>query len=438
MVEILERLQPGELIVVKNLLDGGGGYLSLRKLVFKDLSSEVLRQRALEQFQRAGPGDEATLRKVLSSIDDTLYSSGGKFPHGLDNRLPACSVYPGILRLFAELDVQTADKRHNANAQGRPPTRGHQRSASGNFPSRSVSPVMKEPNDMSSRSLPRFPRSASGNGLSSGTVNGCTSQTRRSRFENVVPCNLVFISTRPHIYKDISERVSYQLFQHMLHEGQLHSLPTLIPGKMLTSFCAVVKAFMRCPSAWRAAGEVKFLAMLEFSQLYPEYSLVFFGDNGQGDLLAAELALEHEPPLISIAFINEVQPRSSSLTKFKDLSPEEMDAKWDSLGVVWMNTPAQAAIHCARKRLISEGALARVCDAAVDDIEALAMRSPHFPRWSERFAELNDALVEARMVKDDIQLLDVQELEDFLDSLRALPTRGASFSTPLLVTDGEF
>jgi len=34
--------------------------------------------------------------KTLSDVDDTLYCSGGKFPAGVDKRLPRRCLYPGV------------------------------------------------------------------------------------------------------------------------------------------------------------------------------------------------------------------------------------------------------------------------------------------------------------------------------------------------------
>lgn len=59
-----------------------------------------------ERFQAALPdGPPGLMLKVLSDIDDTLMCSGGKYPAGVDRRLPKCAMcdcacpcmYAGIL-----------------------------------------------------------------------------------------------------------------------------------------------------------------------------------------------------------------------------------------------------------------------------------------------------------------------------------------------------
>lgn len=43
--------------------------------------------------------------QVVSDIDDTLVSSGGSWPAGVDRRLPHKCLYPGVLALFSQLDT---------------------------------------------------------------------------------------------------------------------------------------------------------------------------------------------------------------------------------------------------------------------------------------------------------------------------------------------
>jgi hypothetical protein len=47
----------------------------------------------------------STLRKILSDVDDTLFASGGKYPAGVDHRLPPHTLYPGVLEFYKELDL---------------------------------------------------------------------------------------------------------------------------------------------------------------------------------------------------------------------------------------------------------------------------------------------------------------------------------------------
>ena len=44
--------------------------------------------------------------------------------------------------------------------------------------------------------------------------------------------NLVFISARPHVYKDMLEKRVYKKFNKMIQVNNLHTMPTLLPGDM--------------------------------------------------------------------------------------------------------------------------------------------------------------------------------------------------------------
>ena len=46
----------------------------------------------------------------------------------------------------------------------------------------------------------------------------------------------------------------------------------------------------------------------DYYSLYPEYTFVFIGDNGQGDVVAAELMAKDYPDAIDATYIHIVQP----------------------------------------------------------------------------------------------------------------------------------
>ena len=51
-------------------------------------------------------------RKILSDVDDTLSSSGGSWPAGMDTSYPKKTVYPGVLGFYRELDIGTSGQFH--------------------------------------------------------------------------------------------------------------------------------------------------------------------------------------------------------------------------------------------------------------------------------------------------------------------------------------
>lgn len=100
--------------------------------------------------------------------------------------------------------------------------------------------------------------------------------------------NLVFISARPHLYKDVSEKVSYAKFHHLQERRGMHTSPTLLPGSFEAGYQFVMEGAIE-PLAQKKAQSFE-----QYASLYPEYSFVFIGDNGQGDLRTAEIVLTRQ------------------------------------------------------------------------------------------------------------------------------------------------
>lgn len=179
--------------------------------------------------------------------------------------------------------------------------------------------------------------------------------------------NVVFVSARPHAYKDITENGSYRKFHKLIAAGRMHATPTLLAGDMSTGVQAVlirtidefgvfimdlaeamfevVKLGFNIGSGrrrrrrsqvelegederltvgriltrigtrettnrnWYGTGISKAERFEQYASLYPEYSFVFFGDNGQGDLLAAEhMANSSAGSGLVMSFIHDILP----------------------------------------------------------------------------------------------------------------------------------
>lgn len=238
VVSILLSCKRTELTAMKNILDSSGTYNNLYKLVYEDLANNTNLQKVVkDHIWEQGMGlrtdrGAAVGVKVLSDVDDTLYSSGGVFPAGCDKRFPKHLVYPGCLPLFEILS------RDIAGFEGE--------------------------------------------------------MRRATKLEGGFLSPLIFISARPHIYKDVAEGKSYRLFRSLVSEQRISSLPTLIPGTLRAGLKACVTSPFRNTSAWRRVGVNKHHAYLHFRHLYPEYNFVFCGDDGQGDLYAAQLMLARQ------------------------------------------------------------------------------------------------------------------------------------------------
>ena len=118
IANILVNTHGRALIRLKTACDAKGSISNLHKLVFRDIHSAAVRQRILThiaqeatalQAEEAKRGQKVVRRKILSDVDDTLFSSGGKFPAGLDASFPVRTVYPGVLTFYKELDLGVSD-----------------------------------------------------------------------------------------------------------------------------------------------------------------------------------------------------------------------------------------------------------------------------------------------------------------------------------------
>lgn len=240
IADLIKSCKAFEATRLKVLLDGGADIHTTYKLIYTDIADPDIRIGILthfrqesaevrEQLKKATGASCAVGTKVLSDIDDTLYSSGGHFPAGCDKRFPHHMVYPGVLELYELVD--TSDTYLDDNK-----------------------PVVQD--------------------------KSCTT-------------NKVFLSARPHVYKDISEAVSHRLFGQLCADGKLLSHPTLVPGSLIPSAFGMFFDKCKGPASWRNAGMNKYTSFTNLADLYDEYDFVFFGDNGQGDLYAGQMMLEY-------------------------------------------------------------------------------------------------------------------------------------------------
>ena len=116
--------------------------------------------------------------------------------------------------------------------------------------------------------------------------------------------NLVFISARPHVYKDVMENYSYEKFKTLQARRGLYTSPSLLAGNLDSGSQMLLRDSME------PLAQKKFQNLTEYVGLYPEYQCIFIGDNGQGDVRAAELCLNSNRICENIerVYIHRVQP----------------------------------------------------------------------------------------------------------------------------------
>uniref|UniRef100_M4C4Y7 Phosphatidate phosphatase APP1 catalytic domain-containing protein n=1 Tax=Hyaloperonospora arabidopsidis (strain Emoy2) TaxID=559515 RepID=M4C4Y7_HYAAE len=305
---IILKTQGDDLSNLKTYTDAKGDFHSMHKLVFNDIRDPTIRTDIISHIQREASVQIAhtrlgtkrgrsrklqAWRKVLSDVDDTLYSSGGRYPAGLDTRFPRHTLYPGVLAFYRELDMGTVG-----------------------------------PDDWTDDRVG----------------------------------NLVFISARPHVYKDVSEKKSYAKFAALHEKMGMHTLPTLLAGNLKSG-----RAFM-----WQGdlepMAQKKFENFSEFYQLYPEFKHVFVGDNGQGDVRAAELIVEKfGSDALEAAFFQRVQPMEKM---YNYHSKEDLD-RWRAMNIFFFDTYVGAAVEAFRTKKIRLSGLQKICDDAGRSFEGI-------------------------------------------------------------------
>jgi hypothetical protein len=171
--------------------------------------------------------------------------------------------------------------------------------------------------------------------------------------------NLVFLSARPHLYSDIAERHVYDSLNNLQRTRGLYTAPSLLCGSMKTGAQYMFNNTME-PLAQKKVESFK-----EYAALYAEFEFVLIGDNGQGDVRAAELI--HEDSLytgnLKRAYMRKVKPLSEThCTTESTKSP-------DCPFICYFTTYVEAAIDAFEHGLIRVGGLRQVAIEAAKDFE---------------------------------------------------------------------
>ncbi|GMI16796.1 hypothetical protein TrLO_g2143 [Triparma laevis f. longispina] len=381
--EIIFSTKSRKLTKLKNIIDTGSDYHNMLKLV-QDVTDYKLREDLLQHIAAQAKvtvgenGGHKVGTKTLCDVDDTLHCSGGRFPVGVDKRLPKKCLYPGVFKFLECIDkvgnldgaelvtvtLEPVDKTQSGrySVGNDSPTVGGGRNSEENLAAplehiASTMPVLR---------------------LRRGLDGQDTVKSKKTfLLSDPSSCNLVFLSARPHLYKELTEQKSYRRFRHFVSTGLLHKMPTLLPGKLLPG----TKAFLLSPfmksKSWRWVGDLKFASFRSYSQIYPEYDYVFIGDNGQGDLYASELMEEYAKESagecdLRAVYIHQVQEREKELrSKHGRMSLDAPNTLQRSF-----YTYVGAALNAARADLLNSDDVYNITIAALDDFDDLRALYP--------------------------------------------------------------
>lgn len=341
---------------IKTLTDAKGDYYCMSKLIYDDIKSETVRHDILTHMRKEGAMQVTrrqlgtkrgprrrylmAWRKILSDVDDTLLSSGGHYPAGIDKRYPKKVVYPGVLAFYRELDLGTSG-----------------------------------PDD--------WPENRVG--------------------------NLVFLSARPHVYKDMSEKSNFAKFEKLRAVGEdgrrgMHTTPSLLAGDLASGSQYITT------NDFEPLALKKFENFKRYVSIYPEYQHIFVCDNGQGDVSAGEMMHDNFPYEYQATYVHIVQDRQNTYGyaldrwKMKEFRP------------CFFTTYPEAALHAASQEppLIRMNGLNRICSDSVKDFNAIPRKKWQSQKQkAERRAELNQSIWKANVFlsNNDAEVVDLIQAE---------------------------
>ena len=140
------------------------------------------------------------------------------------------------------------------------------------------------------------------------------------------------LSARPHVYRDHAEKHLYTRFRRFQRDLGMHTCPSVLAGSLSSGYSYMVEG------EYGPMATKKFVNFNQFRQLYPEYRFIFVGDNGQGDVQAAEMMMEMHGNCMDACFIHQVQPVEAT-PGFSSKSAQ----KWQKNRIIFFDTYACSA-----------------------------------------------------------------------------------------------
>lgn len=328
---ILLNTHQEDLSELKTLTDAKGDYFCMNKLIFDDIRSESIRQDILMHIRK-----EAAMMQTKIQM--------GKKPRKVRQMhwRKVLSDVDDTLTCSAGMYPAGVDRR---------------------FPKKTVYPGVLA-----------FYRE-----LDLGTQG-----TTEWQEENVG--NLVFLSARPHLYKDMSEKANFAKFEKLRLPGVdgrmgLHTTPSLLSGDIASGSSYIVS------NDFEPLAKKKFDNFRRYVSIYPEYQHVFVCDNGQGDVRAGEMMFDGFPYEFEGLYVHKVM----DVTKTYGYEPSRWKQK--EFTPFFFTTYPEAALHAATRSppLIRLEGLSRVCSDAVKDFAQIKNWASDVQK-AERALELNQAV----------------------------------------------
>jgi hypothetical protein len=177
--------------------------------------------------------------------------------------------------------------------------------------------------------------------------------------------NLVFLSARPHLYKEVSEAHNYAKFRDLQDKRGLYTSPTLLTGSVSTGTNFIVGGSPE-PLAVK-----KFENLSEYLAIYPEFSCILIGDNGQGDVRAAEMVMDDADirENLTRSYIHLVQPLYQTHTL------HQRTKMINNSKICYFTDYIHAAMDAYNNKLIKLNGLRRIMEEAIHDFHHIPLES---------------------------------------------------------------
>eukprot|EP01039_Chlorochromonas_danica_P011102 gene11102-12368_t len=206
------------------------------------------------------------------------------------------------------------------------------------------------------------------------------------------PGNLVFLSARPHVYKDISESATYDKFSALRITHNLYTFPTLLAGSLDSGSQFMLRGDPE------PLAKKKFDNLCEYISIYPEFRFVFVGDNGQGDVRTAEMVSKDGKTAEQLqrVYIHAVKDRHK--THVSD------NAFLSSRSICFFDTYIDAAIDACQHKLILAGGLRRVMEEAKANFLMISEESWLEEKVTSSSAAASSSIAKAKAPSSSVQV----------------------------------
>jgi hypothetical protein len=438
---VLKSVRGDDLTIFKNMLNDVGTRYNLHQLIFQTLT-EPWREQILSHFENQAGNIKRGARdkegngkpiKVLSDIDDTLFSSW------LDKRWPREIVYPGVRTFFVEITRNNnGDNISNDNSPGNNQKcvneilsmikkveilieECRKESLSTASTSSRTKNIMEQKEEilkdeyllvdrfrlLREKSLnvwlnddlekekdvmevtdidfDEFSDNAIDGSDQFGTntisTTTATTTSATSKDDHITPLeDVTYITARPHGYRGVVAALT----RRRLRLAGLSEKPQILLGDLKSGLLGN-----------KRIAEKKFTNFVEFSYLFPEYDFIVVGDSGQGDAALSELIFKHYPKRLKGVFLHNI----SNNEKTGDGGDKVYYT--NKMDFHFFQTYIGSANFAYESNLLNDNGLVNVCLSTFDEF-----CSKKFPNNSKGNQQKHDRLMDLHVdMKRAIQIL---------------------------------